>query len=160
MAVRKVLYDQDGNVARRPASYAYGGAHSNASQARCAEILEDRKNFTDAEARVVMWFLMRSPGHGEPVRMSIQQIADRLQLKRPALSNIVKRLRERRILIPRDKAGRAQFYAVNPYLGGLGSAEDQREAIRGCNPPELPTMEITPAEVVPGARTPTWKRSA
>ncbi|MDV9190949.1 MarR family transcriptional regulator [Streptomyces sp. SR27] len=160
MGTRKVLYDQDGNVARRPVSYAYGGAHSNASQARCAELLEDREHFTDAEARVVMWFLMRSPGHGEPIRMSLQQIADRLHLQRPALSNIVKRLKERRVLIPRDKAGRTQFYALNPYLGGLGSAEDQREAIRGCNPPELPTMEIAPADVTAGPRPSTWKRSA
>ncbi|MCD9145918.1 helix-turn-helix transcriptional regulator [Streptomyces albireticuli] len=142
------LVDAQGNVVPS-APYAYGGAHSSGSQARLGAILEDPETFSDAEARVIMWYLFRSPGHGEPVRMMVSDIADRLGMTRQGLTRIVKRLRERRILIERDRVGRTPFYAISPYLGGHGPGLEQRSAIRECNPPEIPAADIKAAPITP-----------
>ncbi|MFF8911561.1 cyclic nucleotide-binding domain-containing protein [Streptomyces olivaceoviridis] len=129
------------------APYAYGGRHSNASQNRMAAIVENPGEFTDAEVRVIAFFLFRSPDHGQPVRRTTNQIAASLGMTRQGYSRIVKRLKERRILIAKETVGRTTFYALTPYLGGHGAGLDQREAIREVNPPELPGMDIKPADV-------------
>lgn len=129
------------------APYAYGGPHSNASQNRMAAIVENPSEFTDAEVRVITFFLFRSPGQGQPVRSTTNEIAEKLGMTRQGYSRIVKRLRQRRILIARETVGRSTFYALSPYLGGQGSGLDQREAIREVNPPELPGMDVKPADV-------------
>ncbi|MFE7365914.1 ArsR/SmtB family transcription factor [[Kitasatospora] papulosa] len=154
------LVDANGDVVPS-APYAYGGPHSNASQNRLAAILEAPGEFTDAEVRVIMWYLMRSPGQGEPVRHTVTDVAAVLGMTRQGLSRIVKRLRERRILVERDRVGRTPFYALSPYLGGQGSGLDQRNAIRECNPPEIPGVDVKAADVAPPTRAAsTWRRSA
>lgn len=145
MGTSRVHYDEHG-VPIPVAHYAYGGAYSSGSQSRLGAILESGE-FTDAEVRVVMWYLFRSPGQGEPVKLTAQEIADRLRMTRQALRRIIKRLEARRILVARGSMGRTTFYAISPYLGGHGSGRDQREAIRSCNPPEIPGTEIKPADV-------------
>ena len=142
------------------AAYNYGGPHSNVSQNRLAAILEAPGEFTDAEVRVIMWYALRSTGHSEPVRRTVTEIAGLLGMSRQGLTRIVKRLRERRILIERDRIGRTPFYGLSPYLGGQGSGLEQRNAIRSCNPPEIPGTDIKAADVAPVRSADTWRRSA
>lgn len=143
------------------APYSYGGPHSNVSQNRLAAILESPGEFTDAEVRVIMWYAVRSTGHNEPVRQTVTDIAKLLGMTRQGLTRIVKRLRERRILTERDRVGRTPFYSLSPYLGGQGSGLDQRDAIRTCNPPEIPGMDIKAADIGPTVRAAdSWRRSA
>jgi DNA-binding transcriptional ArsR family regulator len=129
------------------APFAYGGAHSNGSQPRMNAILEDPATFTDAECRVITWYLFNSPGQGEPVRLTATEIAKRLGMSRPGLTRIMKRLRERRILIERDRVGQIPFYALSPYIGGQGPGIAQRAAIRDHNPPDIPGTEIKAAPI-------------
>ncbi|WP_208886702.1 MarR family transcriptional regulator [Streptomyces sp. PBH53] len=110
-------------------------------------IVENPGEFTDAEVRVIAFYLFRSPGQGQPVRQTTNEIAAKLGMTRQGYSRIVKRLKERRILIAKETVGRSTFYTLTPYLGGHGSGLDQREAIREVNPPELPGMDIKPADV-------------
>lgn len=142
---RRVHYDEHG-VPIPVAHYAYGGAYSSGSQARLGAILES-PDFTPAEVRVIMWYVFRSPGHLEPIKLTLQEIADAVGITRQALRRIINRLVDRRILLARGSMGRTTFYAISPYLGGQGSGKDQRDAIRTVNPPDIPGMEIKPTDV-------------
>jgi hypothetical protein len=142
------------------APYAYGGAHSSMSQTRMLAIVTNSKEFTDAEVRVIVWFILNSPGHGEAVRKTGKQIATEMGMTPEGYSRISSRLRKRRILLERDKVGVTRFYAVSPYLGGRGSGLEQREAVATCNPPELPGQEIKAADVTPALRPSRTRRTA
>jgi hypothetical protein len=142
------------------APYAYGGAHSSMSQSRMLAIVTSSKEFTDAEVRVILWFILNSPGHGVAVRKTAKQIAADLGMTPEGYSRICTRLRKRRVLLERDKVGVTRFYAVSPYLGGRGSGAEQREAVAACNPPELPGHEIKAADVTPATRPSRNRRTA
>ncbi|GAB2966229.1 helix-turn-helix domain-containing protein [Streptomyces heilongjiangensis] len=143
---RRVHYDEHG-VPIPVAHYAYGGAYSSGSQSRLGAILENPGEFTAAEVRVIMWYVFRSPGHLEPIKLTLQEIAEAVGITRQALRRIINHLEDRRILLARGSMGRTTFYAISPYLGGQGSGMDQRDAIRSVNPPEIPGTEIKPADV-------------
>jgi hypothetical protein len=142
------------------APYAYGGAHSSMSQVRMLAIVTSSKEFTDAEVRVIVYYILTSPGHGLPVRKTARQIAADLGMTPEGFSRISTRLRKRRILLERDKVGVTRFYAVSPYLGGRGSGIEQREAVAACNPPTLPGQEIKAADVTPVTRPSRTRRTA
>ncbi|MFC9297073.1 hypothetical protein ACFTWH_18005 [Streptomyces sp. NPDC057011] len=76
----KRVIDVDGETSQT-APFAYGGTHSNGSQPRMNAMLEDPATFTDAECRVITWYLFNSPGHGEPVRRTITEIAQRAAIR-------------------------------------------------------------------------------
>lgn len=142
------------------APYAYGGAHSSMSQSRMLAIVTSSREFTDAEVRVIIWFILNSPGHGLAVRKTAKQIAADLGMTPEGYSRICTRLRKRRILLERDKVGATRFYAISPYLGGRGSGLEQREAVAGCNPPVLPGEEIKAADITPVTRPSRTRRTA
>ncbi|MFH8797670.1 MarR family transcriptional regulator [Streptomyces sp. NPDC017941] len=130
------------------------------SQSRMLAIVTNSKDFSGAEVRVILWYILQSPGHGDAVRKTGRQIAAELDMTPEGYSRIVTRLRKRRILLERDKVGVTKFYAINPYLGGRGAGADQREAVAGCNPPELPGHEIKPADITPATRPGRIRRTA
>lgn len=141
------------------APYAYGGAHSSMSQSRMLAIVTNSKDFSNAEVRVIIWFILNSPSHGEAVRKTGRQIAEELGITPEGYSRIVTRLRKRRILLERDRVGVTKFYAVSPYLGGRGPGLDQRQAVAACNPPDLPGHTVNPADITPAAPPSRFRRT-
>lgn len=101
---------------------------------------KESKPLTDRQFRVLAWYIGASPGPDEPVMKTTADIAERLGTSPDALGRIVRELVRRRLLLHAGEFGRQRFYRVTPYLTHQGSSAEQREAIRGFNPPDIPGL--------------------
>lgn len=52
-------------------------------------------------------------------------------------------LLKRRILIERGRIGNYRLYRISPYIAFHGTGIEQREAIKTCNPPDIPGFDNT-----------------
>ncbi|WP_443055973.1 hypothetical protein [Streptomyces sp. IBSBF 3136] len=52
-----------------------------------------------------------------------------------------RKLVKHRILIVRGRVGNYNFYRISPYIAFHGTGLEQREAVKTCNPPDIPGFD-------------------
>jgi hypothetical protein len=139
------LIDADTGEAVPYAPYAFSGRHAQVDKARVSAITES-KAFTPAQKFLVLWWIGVSPEGMEPLRATGADIGRRVGMTADAVGKINRKLAAHRILIVRGHIGNYKLYRISPYISFHGTGIEQREAVKTCNPPEIPGFkESTPA---------------
>lgn len=142
-AARQMVDVNTGEVVAT-APYAFMGAHAQVDKRR-VEAITESKAFTPAEKFLVLWWIGVSPPGMEPLRLSGADIGLRVGMSRDAVGRINRKLAKHRIIIARDKIAGITLYRITPYIAFHGTGLEQREAIKLCNPPDIPGLsETTP----------------
>lgn len=136
MGARQLVDRATGEVIPR-APYAFKGPHAQVDKERVEAITESRA-FTPAEKFLVLWWIGVSPGGMEPLKATGVDIARRVGMTPDAVGRINRNLARHRILIRCGRIGNYTLYRISPYIAYHGSGIDQREAVRGINPPDIP----------------------
>jgi hypothetical protein len=127
------------------APYAFSGKHTQVDKSR-VEAIAESKAFTPAEKFLVLWWIGVSPEGMEPLRATGVDIGKRVGMTADAVGRINRKLAKSRILIVRGKIGNYKLYRITPYISFHGTGIEQREAVKSCNPPEIPGLATsTPA---------------
>jgi hypothetical protein len=139
------LVDADTGEAVPYAPYAFSGGHTQVDKAR-VEAITESKDFTPSQKFLVLWWIGVSPEGMAPLRATGADIAKRVGMTADAVGKINRKLLKRRILIERGRIGNYRLYRISPYIAFHGTGIEQREAIKSCNPPEIPGFQnMTPA---------------
>jgi hypothetical protein len=136
-AVRRRLVDTDTGEVVHSIPYAFVDGHSQVDERRVEAITESRA-FTPGEKFMVLWWIGASPRGMEPLRSTGADIAKRVGMSADALGRISRKLARHRILVERGRIGNYKLYRISPYIAYHGPAAEQREAVKTCNPPEIP----------------------
>jgi len=143
-AVRR-LVDADTGEPIPYAPYAFSGRHTQVDKARVEAITESRA-FTPSEKFLVLWWIGVSPEGMEPLRATGADIAKRVGMSTDAVGKINRKLTKHRVLVIRGRIGNYNLYRISPYIAFHGTGLEQREAVKACNPPDIPGFdENTPA---------------
>lgn len=146
MAAARRLVDRDTGEVIPYAAYAFSGRHTQVDKARVEAITESRA-FTPSQKFLVLWWIGVSPEGLEPLRATGRDIAQRVGMSPDAVGKINRKLAKHRILIVRGRVGNYSFYRISPYISFHGTGIEQREAVKTCNPPDIPGFdEKTPAK--------------
>ncbi|MCX3061357.1 MarR family transcriptional regulator [Streptomyces beihaiensis] len=140
MGAARRLVDADTGELILYAPYAFSGAHIQVDKARVAAITES-KEFTPSQKFLVLWWIGISPEGMAPLRATGADIAKKVGMTTDAVGKINRKLFERRILIERGRIGNYRLYRISPYIAFHGSGAEQREAIKTCNPPDIPGFD-------------------
>jgi hypothetical protein len=135
-AVRR-LVDAETGEAVPYAPYAFSGRHTQVDKAR-VEAITESKAFTPSQKFLVLWWIGVSPEGMEPLRATGADIAKRVGMSTDAVGKINRKLAKHRILIVRGRIGNYNFYRISPYIAFHGTGLEQREAVKTCNPPDIP----------------------
>ncbi|GAP52374.1 MarR family transcriptional regulator [Streptomyces azureus] len=135
-AVRR-LVDAETGEAIPHAPYAFSGRHTQVDKAR-VEAITESKAFTPSQKFLVLWWIGVSPEGMEPLRATGADIAKRVGMSTDAVGKINRKLAKHRILIVRGRIGNYNFYRISPYIAFHGTGLEQREAVKTCNPPDIP----------------------
>ncbi|MFD6294339.1 MarR family transcriptional regulator [Streptomyces sp. NPDC060235] len=138
-AVRR-LVDADTGEPVVSAPYAFSGRHTQVDKAR-VEAITESKAFTPSQKFLVLWWIGVSPEGLEPLRATGADIARRVGMSPDAVGKINRKLAKHRILIVRGKIGNYSFYRISPYIAFHGTGIEQREAVKTCNPPDIPGFD-------------------
>jgi DNA-binding MarR family transcriptional regulator len=87
------------------------------------ETIAKDKDFTGETLRVLMYLLSRLD-FDNWIHTPLQEIADRLGMKRPNVSKAVNLLESKGILIRGPKIGRSYAFRLNPYYGWKGKVKN------------------------------------
>ncbi len=140
-AVRR-LVGADTGEAVPYAPYVFSGGHTQVDKARVEAITESRE-FTPSQKFLVLWWIGVSPEGMVPLRATGADIAKRVGMTADAVGKINRKLLKRRILIERGRIGNYRLYRISPYIAFHGTGVEQREAIKSCNPPDIPGFQNT-----------------
>lgn len=140
-AVRR-LVDADTGEAIPYAPYAFSGEHIQVDKAR-VEAITESKEFTPSQKYMVLWWIGVSPQGMAPLRATGADIAKKVGMTADAVGKINRKLLKRRILIERGRIGNYRLYRISPYIAFHGTGIEQREAIKTCNPPDIPGFDNT-----------------
>lgn len=140
-AVRR-LVDADTGEAIPYAPYAFAGDHIQVDKAR-VEAITVSKDFTPSQKYLVLWWIGVSPEGMAPLRATGADIAKKVGMTADAVGKINRNLLKRRILIERGRIGNYRLYRISPYIAFHGTGIAQREAIKTCNPPDIPGFDNT-----------------
>lgn len=139
------LVDADTGEAVPYAPYAFSGGHTQVDKAR-VEAITESKEFTPSQKFLVLWWIGVSPEGMAPLRATGADIAKRVGMTADAVGKINRKLLKRRILIERGRIGNYRLYRISPYIAFHGTGVEQREAIKSCNPPDIPGFQnMTPS---------------
>jgi hypothetical protein len=136
------LVDVDTGEAIPYAPYAFSGGHTQVDKARVKAITESRE-FTPSQKFLVLWWIGVSPEGMAPLRATGADIAKRVGMTADAVGKINRMLLKQRILIERGRIGNYRLYRISPYIAFHGTGLEQREAIKTCNPPDIPGFDST-----------------
>jgi DNA-binding transcriptional ArsR family regulator len=120
--------------------YAFTGPHAQVDKVRVEAITESTA-FTPAEKFFVLWWIGASPAGMEPLRLTGSDIARRVGMKPDSVGRINRKLAKHRIIIKISRIGNYPLYRISPYIAYHGTGAEQREAVKGWNPPEIPRKE-------------------
>jgi hypothetical protein len=134
------LLDADTGELVPYAPYAFSGRHVQVDKARVAAITESRA-FTPSQKFLVLWWIGVSPEGIDPLRATGADIAKQVGMSTDAVGKINRKLAKHRILIVRGRIGNYNFYRISPYIAFHGTGIEQREAIKICNPPDIPGFD-------------------
>ncbi|MCX5367243.1 MarR family transcriptional regulator [Streptomyces sp. NBC_00124] len=137
MGAARRLVDADTGEAIQYASYAFTGDHIQVDRARVAAITES-KDFTPSLKVMVLWWIGLSLQGMAPLRATGADIAKKVGMTADAVGKINRKLLKQRILIERGRIGNCRLYRISPYIAFHGTGIEQREAIKTCNPPDIP----------------------
>lgn len=76
-----------------------------------------------------------------PLRATGADIAKKVGMTADAVGKINRKLLRLRILIERGRIGNYRLYRISPYIAFHGTGIEQREAIKTCNPPDIPGFD-------------------
>lgn len=79
----------------------------------------------------------------DPLRATGADIAKKVGMSADAVGKINRKLAKHRILIVRGRIGNYNFYRISPYIAFHGTGLEQREAVKTCNPPDIPGFDAT-----------------
>lgn len=142
MGAARKLVDADTGESIPYAPYAFAGRHTQVDKARVEAIAESRA-FTPAEKFLVLWWIGASPPGMEALRATGADIGARVGMTAGAVGKINRKLAKHRILVIRGKTGIYKFYRISPYIAFHGTGVEQREAVKTCNPPDIPGFDDT-----------------
>lgn len=143
-AARRLVDEQTGEVIHY-APYAFVGKHTQVDKAR-VEAITESKAFTPSQKFLVLWWIGVSPEGMAPLRATGADIAQRVGMTPDAVGKINRKLYTHRILVVRGRIGNYKLYRITPYIAFHGTGAEQREAVKTCNPPNIPGFdELTPA---------------
>lgn len=134
------LVDADTGEAIPYAPYAFSGDHIQVDKAR-VEAITESKEFTPSQKFLVLWWIGVSPEGMAPLRATGADIAKKVGMTADAVGKINRKLLKHRILIERGRIGNYRLYRISPYIAFHGSGIEQREAIKTCNPPDIPGFD-------------------
>jgi hypothetical protein len=69
------------------------------------------------------------------------QVDKRVGMSTDAVGKINRKLAKHRILVIRGRIGNYNFYRISPYIAFHGTGIEQREAVKTCNPPDIPGFD-------------------
>ena len=134
----KPLYDQTGKlkgyvdkytgeefgfpviIGRKRNPYAKGWVMN--SQEAMVSLAKDKD--IKGETHRVLWFIGGILDFENWVQISVTEIAEELELKRPNVSRAIKILEEKEIIIRGPKVGRTYAFRLNPYFGWKGKVKN------------------------------------
>lgn len=145
------LVDADTGEAVPYAPYAFSGDHVQVDKDRVRAITAST-TFTPSQKFLVLWWIGISPAGMEPLRWTGADIAGEVGMTRDAVGKINRALLKRRILLERGRIGRYPLYRISPYIAYHGPGIEQREAIKTCNPPDIPGFNSSTLHAVGGPR--------
>ncbi|MER6693375.1 MarR family transcriptional regulator [Streptomyces minutiscleroticus] len=145
MGAARRLVDADTGEVVPYVPYAFSGRHTQVDKAR-VEAITVSTAFTPSQKFLVLWWIGVSPEGLEPLRATGADIAKRVGMSADAVGKINRKLAKHRILIVRGRIGNYNFYRISPYISFHGTGAEQREAVKTCNPPDIPGFDDnTPA---------------
>ncbi|WP_369214857.1 MarR family transcriptional regulator [Streptomyces flavofungini] len=145
MGAARRLVDADTGEAIPYAPYAFSGKHTQVDKAR-VEAITESKAFSPAQKFLVLWWIGVSPEGLAPLRATGADIGKRVGMTADSVGKINRKLAKHRILIVRGRIGNYKLYRISPYISFHGTGVEQREAVKTCNPPDIPGFdESTPA---------------
>ncbi len=107
------------------------------------------------ETHRVLWFIGGILDFENWVQLSVTEIAEELELKRPNVSRAIKLLEQKEIIIRGPKVGRSHAFMLNPEFGWKGKVknldeyrkeryeEERREKNRERNQKNLKLVELS-----------------
>ncbi len=127
------------------APYAFVGKHTQVDKTR-VEAITESCSFTPSQKFLVLWWIGVSPEGMEPLRATGADIGRRVGMTADAVGKINRKLVKHRILVIRGRIGNYKLYRISPYISFHGTGIEQREAVKTCNPPDIPGFDdSTPA---------------
>lgn len=136
---RRQLVDSATGELIPTAPYAFLAQHAQVDKRR-VEAIAESKSFTPGEKFLVLWWIGASPAGMDPLRATGVDIAKRVGMSADAVGRISRKLAKHRILIERGRIGNYRLYRISPYIAFHGSGFEQREAVKECNPPDIPGL--------------------
>jgi hypothetical protein len=124
----------------KPVRYAFLGSHAQVDKTRVQQITESTF-FTPSEKYLVLWWIGASPEGMEPLQLTGADIARQVGMKTDSVGRINRKLAGHRILIRAGRIGNYPLYRITPYIAFHGTGAEQREAIKGFNPPDIPMQK-------------------